>query len=231
MQPHARLTAARTPPSARQIGRFLAGDYAGTLCVLAVYYMVPIAVAVRIGPSVNAYFYMAWMVGGVLDLFAVNMATSLTVEGAFDEATLAANCRVALRRTMLILVPIAAGVAFGSPIALGLFGSSYAAHGARVLELLAVATLPKALTELYLGALRAQSRTSMIALIQGIRAVLILGLAFALTGIMGTVGAGIAVLASQLVVAAMVAPGLLSLLRRRSPLSALPIPAALPGHQ
>ncbi len=230
MQPHARLTAARTPPSARQIGRFLVGDYAGALCVLAVYYLVPIVVAARIGPSVNAYFYMAWMVGGVLDLFAVNMATSLTVEGAFDEATLAANCRAALRRTMLILVPIAAGVAFGSPVALGLFGSLYAAHGARILELLAVATLPKALTELYLGTLRAQSRTSMIALIQGIRGVLILGLAFALTGIMGTVGVGVAVLASQLVVAAMVAPGLLSLLRRRPPQSARPILAALPGR-
>jgi O-antigen/teichoic acid export membrane protein len=229
MQPHARLTAARTPPSARQIGRFLVGDYAGALCVLAVYYLVPIVVAARIGPSVNAYFYMAWMVGGVLDLFAVNMATSLTVEGAFDEAALAANCRAALRRTMLILVPIAAGVAFGSPVALGLFGSLYAAHGARILELLAVATLPKALTELYLGTLRAQSRTSMIALIQGIRGVLILGLAFALTEIMGTVGVGVAVLASQLVVAAMVAPGLLSLLRRRPPLSVRPIPAALHG--
>ena len=97
MQPHARLTAARTPPSARQIGRFLVGDYTGALCVLAVYYLVPLAVAARTGPSVNAYFYVAWMVGGVLDLFAVNMAASLTVEGAFDEATLAANCRTALR--------------------------------------------------------------------------------------------------------------------------------------
>jgi O-antigen/teichoic acid export membrane protein len=213
MQPHARLTAARTPPSARQIGRFLAGDYAGALCVLAVYYLVPIAVAARTGPSANAYFYMAWMVGGVLDLFAVNMAASLTVEGAFDQASLAANCRAALRRTMFLLVPIAAAVAFGSPAALGLFGPQYAAHGARILQLLAAATLPKALTELYLGALRAQSRTTMIAFIQVTRCVLILSLAFVLTGIMGTVGAGVAVLASQVAVAAMVAPGLLSLIR------------------
>ena len=220
MQPHAQLTAIRTPPSARQMGRFLAGDYTGALCVLAVTNLVPLAVAARVGPSMYAYFYMAWMVGGTMDLFAVNMATSLTVEGAFDEARLAANCRAALRRTLLILVPISAGVAVAAPVALRLYGPGYAAYGARVLQLLAVAALPMALIEMYLGALRAQSRTSAVAFIQGIRGVLILGLAFVLTGIMGMVGAGLAFLVSQVAVAAMVMPGLLSLLRRRPALAA-----------
>lgn len=220
MQPHARLTATRTPPSARQIGRFLAGDYTGALCVLAVTFMVPVAVAVRVGPSANAYFYSAWLVGTTLDLLSVNMATSLTVEGSFDEETIAANCRAALRKTMLILTPAAAVVICAAPLLLGLFGPQYAAHGTRILQLLALATLPKALTEMYLGTLRAQSRTSLIALIQGIRGILILGLAFALTGLMGTTGAGIAVLASQVIVAAAVTPSMLPLLRRKPSLSA-----------
>lgn len=224
MQPHARLTAARIPPSAGQIGRFLAGDYTGALCVLAVTFMVPVAVAARVGASANAYFYAAWMVGGTLDLLSVNMATSLTVEGAFDEETVAANCLAALRRTMLILVPAAVIVIGTAPVALGLFGPLYAAHGTHILRLLALATLPRALTEMYIGALRAQSRTSLIAFIQGVRAILILGLAFALTGVMGTTGAAIAVLASQVIVAAAVAPSMLSLLRRKPSLSARSIP-------
>jgi O-antigen/teichoic acid export membrane protein len=225
--PHARLTATRTPPSARQIGRFLAGDYTGAMCVLAVTNLVPVVVAATIGPSVNAYFYIAWMIGGTLDLFAVNMATSLTVEGAFDAETIAANTRAALWRTMIVLVPIATVVAVGAPFALRLFGPQYAAQGARILELLAVATLPKALTEMYLGALRAQSRTSRIALIQGIRAVMILALAFTLTAVMGTVGAGVAVLVSQFAVALIVAPGMLTLLRYR-PAPRVQEPAASP---
>lgn len=224
MQPHARLTASRLPPSARQIGRFLAGDYTGALCVLAVTFMVPIAVAARVGASANAYFYAAWMMGVTLDLLSVNMATSLTVEGAFNEETIAANCLAALRRTMLILVPAAAVLICAAPVALGLFGPLYAAHGTRILRLLALATLPRALTEMYLGALRAQSRTSLIAFIQGIRGILILGLAFALTGVMGTTGAGIAVLASQVIVAAAVAPRMLSLLRRKPSLDTSPTP-------
>ncbi len=208
MPRHQLLTGARQPPAARQIGRFLAGDYVGALCMLAVSSLLPIAVAVRSGPSMTAYFYMAWTVGGVLDLLAVNMATSLTVEGAFDSQTLAANCRSALRRMLIILVPAATLVALIARPALSLYGPRYAAYGAPILELLALATLPKMLTELYLGALRAQSRARLVAVIQVTRCVLILGLAVGLTAVLGITGAGIAALASQLVIALAILPGL-----------------------
>ncbi len=205
---HAQATADRSPPTGKQIARFLAGDYTGALCVLASTTLVPVLVAMRTGPGLYAYFYIAWIIGGTLDLFAVNMATSLTVEGSFDAATLAVKCRAALRKAILILVPIAVGLALLAPRVLALFGAGYSAHGALILELLAVATLPKTVTEIYLGALRAQSRTSLIALVQGIRCALVLGLAVALTGLVGIVGAALAVLASQVLVAAAVAPGL-----------------------
>ncbi len=205
---HARLTADRAPPTGRQVRRFLAGDYTGSLCVLATTGLLPVTVAARSGPRMTAYFYMAWIIGGTLDLFAVNMATSLTVEGAFDAAPLAVNCRAAMRRAMLLLAPLAAVLVLIASPALGLFGTGYAVHGAPILELLAAATLPKAGTELYLGTLRAQSRTSLVAIIQGSRCLLVLGLAFALTGPLGIVGAGVAVLAGQVLVAAAVAPAI-----------------------
>jgi O-antigen/teichoic acid export membrane protein len=214
---HQLLISGHRPPGARQIGRFLAGDYTGALCMLAVSNLVPIAVAVRIGPGMNAYFYMAWTVGSVLDLLAVNMATSLTVEGAFDGQTLAVNCRSALRRTLFILLPAAAVVALLARPALGLYGPRYADYGAPILELLALATLPKTLTELYLGALRAQSRTRLVAVIQVTRCVLILGLALGLTAVMGMTGAGIAALATQSVVAVAILPGLRRVLAASRP--------------
>jgi len=208
MPRHQRMTADRLPPTLGQIGRFLVGDYTGNLCMLAVTNLVPVVVAARITPGMNAYFYMAWNIGGTLDLFALNMATSLMVEGAFERATLAANCRAALRKTMFILIPVAVGLVVLAPHALSLFGSAYAMHGAPILKLLGVATLPKALIELYLGALRVQNRTALIALVQAVRCVLVLGLTVVLTGAMGIVGAGVAVLVSQAAVAVMVSPGL-----------------------
>lgn len=209
---HAGRASDSTPPSSRQVGRFLVGDVTGALCLLATVNLVPVLVAVIVGPGTNAYFYMAWTIGIMIDLLAANMALSLTVEGSFDPAGLARHAKAALRRTMLLLLPIAIGTVLLAPWILGLFGPGYARVGAPILELLAVATLPRTVTELYLGALRAQSRTKLVALVQGVRAALILGLTLVLIKVMGIAGAGVAVLVSQLIMAAAVAPGLVRLL-------------------
>jgi O-antigen/teichoic acid export membrane protein len=205
---HTQLTSGRAPPTTRQVGRFLLGDYTGALCLLAIGNFIPVIVAAGIAPRTYAYFYMAWMIGGTLDLLAVNMAMSLTVEGAFDAATLAANCRAALRRTACIVVPVAGGIALLAHWVLGFYGAGYAQGGALILELLALATLPKAATELYLGALRVQSRISLIALIQGARMAVVLVLAIVFTRRFGVTGAGMAVLAGQTLIALAIVPGL-----------------------
>ncbi len=210
---HANKQVTQPPPSRAQVGRFLAGDVSGALMLLASISLVPVLVAMFVAPGTNAYFYVAWTIGVTIDLLAANMALSLTVEGAFDPVKLAVHARAALRRISLILVPVALGAALLAPWILGLFGPGYAKYGAPILILLAAATLPRTLTEIYLGALRAQNRTSFVALVQGARAALILGLTIALTKSMGIVGAGVAVLISQLVLAIAVAPALLRILR------------------
>ncbi len=205
---HTVATQGFRPPSNRQIGRFLAGDYSGALCLLATVSLIPVVVAARTDAAAIAYFYVAWVIAGMVDMIGINMGMSLTVEGAFQAATLAVNCRKALRRVASMLTPCAVLLALLAPWWLRLFGTAYAAHGATVLELLAVATLPRAVTEVYLGALRAQNRTSLVALIQAARAVLMLGLAVPLVSAVGTVGAAIAVLASQSVIALVISAGL-----------------------
>jgi O-antigen/teichoic acid export membrane protein len=206
---HTAATIDVEPPTNRQIGRFLAGDYSGAMFLLATSNLVPVLVAAMISDVKNtAYFYMAWLVGGILDLVAVNMAISLTVEGSFDTSSLADHCRRALKKIGLLIVPAAGLIALLAPWGLGLFGPGYAREGAPILQLLALATLPKTLTEVYLGALRAQSRTRMVAIVQGIRATIMLGLTVWLVETMGLIGAGVAAVVTQVVVAAMISPAL-----------------------
>jgi O-antigen/teichoic acid export membrane protein len=212
---HVDATQGATPPSWRQIGRFLAGDYFGAMCLLVTLSLVPVVVAARTNAATNAYFYVAWLIVAIVDMIGVSMGMSLTVEGAFDAANLAANCRKALRRAATMLMPCAVLLAAFAPWWLRLFGPGYAAHSARALELLAVATVPRAVTEVYLGALRAQNRTSLVAVIQAARAVLMLGLTVTLAGIAGTVGAGMAVLATQAVIAVSISVGLWRVLAGR----------------
>jgi O-antigen/teichoic acid export membrane protein len=206
---HTAATIDVEPPTSRQIGRFLAGDYSGAMFLLATTNLVPVLVASMISDVKDtAYFYMAWLVGGILDLVAVNMAISLTVEGSFDASSLAQHCRRALQKIGLLIVPSAGLIALLAPWGLGLFGPEYAKVGAPILQLLALATLPKTLTEVYLGALRARSRTRPVAIVQGIRAALILGLTVWLVKVMGLIGAGVAAVVTQAVVAAVISPGL-----------------------
>ena len=202
-------------PTIRDVGRFLAGDYVGALFTLGVVYLVPVVVAAQVGPTTTAYFYIAWIIGGVIDLLAVNMAISLTVEGTLDIDRLGDNTRAALRRIVQILLPIVTAAVVLAHPALGVFGANYARSAAPLLQLLAVSALPRALVELYVGALRAQSRTRQLALVQGLRCVMIVGLAVPLTVAFGITGTGWAVLVGQSITAAVIAPGLVGVLGHR----------------
>jgi O-antigen/teichoic acid export membrane protein len=166
-------------------------------------------VAAHIGPATNAYFQMAWALGMMLDLLALTLSLSLTVEGSFDLSGLAASTRAALRRTFTLLVPVIVLVVAAAPIGLRFFGHEYAAKGAPLLQLLAVATLPKALIELYVGVLRVQSRTRLIALIQGARFAGVLTLVPMFTDPAHLYPIGLVVLGINTVVAAAVLPSLL----------------------
>ncbi|NYI08120.1 lipopolysaccharide biosynthesis protein [Allostreptomyces psammosilenae] len=198
----------RPPPTAREIRRFLLGDYTGALCLLAVTYLLPVLVAARFEPSVNAYFYVAWMVGGTVDLLGLNMAASLTVESSYDSRRLAVNARAALARMLRILVPLTVVLVVAAPWILSVFGPGYAASGSGLLRVLALAALPRALIELYLGVLRSLSRTGRVAAVQAAVCALVLGGSVPLGAWFGIVGVGLAVLAGQTVVMLATLPGL-----------------------
>ncbi|WP_345439000.1 hypothetical protein [Actinoallomurus vinaceus] len=212
---HVAATAGDRPvPTGAEIGRYIAGDYTGTLFYYALCNLVPVVVAARLDARTNAFFYLAWVLGATVDVLAVNMATSLTVEGAFDAGGLAAACRSALLRMTLILVPVTVVLLFGASTGLSLFGEGYARHGAPLLRLLALATLPKALIEVYIGVLRVRRRTRRVAVLQGVRFAGVLALVLALPG---TTGPGYAVLAVSVALALAVAPALLRVIRTATP--------------
>ncbi|MEV4837274.1 hypothetical protein AB0K05_22310 [Nonomuraea sp. NPDC049486] len=165
---HMRQTAERHPhpPGLREIGRFLSGDFPGTLSVLAIVYLVPVAVATQVSEATFGRFSMAHTLGCMIELLAMNMAVSLTVEGSFDRSQLAVNCRNALRRALMIIVPIIVVAVAAAPLILQIFGDSFAAEGTLLLRLMALAVLPRVLIEIYLSALRAQGEVRKLAFLQ-----------------------------------------------------------------
>ncbi|GHH18390.1 lipopolysaccharide biosynthesis protein [Streptomyces lanatus] len=204
------------PPSLREIGRFLAGDYTGSLFSLAVVYLIPVIVAAQVSSEDNAYFYITATIGGTVNLLAINMGASLTVEGAHDPGRLAANTRAALKRMARIMLPVAAILFFGAPWILGVFGPGYADAATPLLRWFAVGGLLRVVMETYFAVLRAQSRTAGLAWLQGLLCALVLGLTLVLLPRMGLTGAGVAEIAALSVIVAIAAPKLYRTARANS---------------
>ncbi|GGL73912.1 hypothetical protein GCM10010129_16970 [Streptomyces fumigatiscleroticus] len=201
------------PPKLKEMGRFLAGDSLGALFSLAMINLLPVMVAVRFTAAENGYFYVAYTVGGTMEFMAINMASSLTAHASHDPRRLADGVRGALRRMTLLLVPVVAVLVALAPQILAPFHPDYAEHGSTVLRLLAAGALPRVVVELYIGVLRVQGRTGMLAAVQGAMCTLVLGSAALLFAPTGIAGAGWAVLLSMTVVALVCVPGLRSALR------------------
>ncbi|KQX71600.1 hypothetical protein ASD48_10370 [Streptomyces sp. Root1310] len=202
------------PPRLRELGRFLAGDSLGALFSLAMINLLPVMVAVRFSAAENGYFYVAYTVGGTMEFMAINMASSLTAHASHDPRQLAEGVRGALRRMTLLLVPVVLVLVVFAPQILLPFHEDYAEHGTTVLRLLAAGALPRVVVELYIGVLRVQGRTGVLAALQGAMCTLVLGSAAVLFAPAGIAGAGWAVLISMTLIAAVSAVGLRSALRR-----------------
>ncbi|WP_450169320.1 lipopolysaccharide biosynthesis protein [Streptomyces chengmaiensis] len=219
----------REPPSVRDIGRFLAGDSVGALFSLAMINLLPVMVAVRFDAAHNGFFYIAYTVGGTMEFMAINMASSLTAHASHSPESLASGVRGALRRMAVLLVPVVLVLMVFAPQILAPFGADYAQHGTTVLRLLAAAALPRVLVELYIGVLRVQGRTGVLAALQGTMCFLVLGSAALLMGPAGISGAGLAMLLSMTAMALLSVPGLRAALagrgRRLPPSARLGYPA------
>ncbi|WP_069761223.1 lipopolysaccharide biosynthesis protein [Streptomyces sp. LUP47B] len=216
------------PPSLREIGRFLAGDYTGSLFSLAVVYLVPVIVASQVSSQDNAYFYITTTIGGTCNLLAINMGASLTVEGSHDPSRLAANTRAALKRMARIMLPVAGILFFGAPWILGVFGAGYADAATPLLRWFAVGAVLRVVMETYFAVLRAQSRTSGLAWLQGLLCAMVLGLTLLLLPRMGLTGAGVAEISSLAVIVALAAPKLYRTIRH-APAAEVPASAAPDG--
>ncbi|MFI6205475.1 lipopolysaccharide biosynthesis protein [Streptomyces sp. NPDC051041] len=201
------------PPTFGEIRRFLAGDSLGALFSLAMINLLPVMVAVRFSAAENGYFYVAYTVGGTMEFMAINMASSLTAHASHDPRRLADGVRGALRRMALLLVPVVAVLVVFAPQILLPFNADYAEHGSTVLRLLALGALPRVVVELYIGVLRVQGRTGVLAAVQGAMCALVLGSAAVLFSPAGIAGAGWAVLLGMTLVAVVCVPGLRSALR------------------
>jgi O-antigen/teichoic acid export membrane protein len=215
--PRLRSLRASRLPDWRVLRRFVALDYIGYLFMQAGSNVLPLLVTARLGAVANGRFYVAYAVGGALELVAYNFGMSLTIESSRDQSRLALYTRQILRRGLLLFTPGVILLCLGAPLLLAAFGKEYAHASLMVLRLLVLAVLPKLLIAIFVAVCRVRKRVDRIIVVQAVTSTLVLSLSLASMGRIGIVGVGVAYLVSQTVVAAAVLPSLVRLMRTAEP--------------
>ena len=186
----------------RQVIRMATGNYGGNLFALVGNMYLPILVANQAGAAEAAYFFIPWMICISLQLVALNVTTSLTVEAALDMPKLRRLSRQALAHSMRLVAPLAALTALVAPLGLLIFGQEYADSGTNLLRILAIGAIPNVIVALGIGVARINHRGGFVVVVQGLQFAIVLGLSALLVPEIGVVAVGWTWTGSQFLLAA-----------------------------
>ena len=184
------------PTMRSAIVRFAIGDAIGGLFTQVWTYVLPILIAISLGPSINALFYTSFLFSSTIDQVAANYASPLIVEGAHAPETTPVLIRLTLRHIFRIVLPTVAALIIVSPWLLRAFGDKYAT-AAPLLDMLLVACIPKAVSTVYYACCRVQRTTRKSAFMQAYVCTATLSGAVLFSHIFGLLGVGAAIVAVQ----------------------------------
>lgn len=185
----------------KNIGQYSSGNYLATLLTTAPVFLLPLMVINILGPESNAYFYVAWMIAGVIFAIPRAISSSLFAEGSHFEERLRENVIRSTKFSFLLLVPIVILVILVGKWLLLAFGQSYSANGEYLLQILAISSLPLSINLIYTSTLRVTNRIKELIIIRGLIAIIVLFASYIIMPTSGIIGIGYAWLGAQGVVA------------------------------
>ena len=141
--------------------------------------VLPFLVTVIFAAHVNAAFYTAWMIFGVVLLVPASLTTVLFTIGALQPALIAARTRFSLWLSAVASLVAGAGFYVLGDWVLGWFGASYAQTGGPVLKVLGLAVFGVALKHHYIAVQRLNGRMVRAAAVLGVGGILELACAIA----------------------------------------------------
>ena len=161
--------------------RFSLKNYPGALLDGAPSFLLPVLVFSLVGPTANAYFYIAWSISGVVALIAVAIGQVTLRESATSDSQ-----RTLARRAMTLAL-VVTGIAvltlsLAAGLVLHIFGSAYSGKAVLPVRLLLLSAVPGAYLTITTALLRGRKRYG---------AVNQAGIAYAGLSIGGAVGFGV----------------------------------------
>ena len=184
----------------RAIWRYSTGNYFAALLAAAPPLILPIMIVNLTSGQQNAYFYVAWMIAGLLQAIPLAISQSLFAEGSHFEGRLAFNAWRAFKFALLLLVPAILIILLAGKWLLLVFGESYSANAQTLLMVLALSSLFTGVNNIYYAILRVRGRIRELTALRGIVALVVLTVSGLIVTRVGIVGIGYAWIGTQAVV-------------------------------
>ncbi len=185
----------------KNMWRYSGGNYLANLFMTCLPFILPLMVVNLLGAEQNAYFYVGWMIAGLLSAIPAAVSQSLFAEGSHFEDKLKENVTRSLKFTYLLLVPAVIVLVLVGKWLLLAFGQSYSANALHLLWVLSLSSLPSALSYIYTGILQVTGRIRELIAIWGFIALGTFLASYLVMPATGIVGIGYAWLGAQTIVA------------------------------
>lgn len=192
-----------------KVVRYLAGDYGAALLSQGSKNLLPLLVVAVLGREANAFFYVAFLVASGLGTLADALSTSLLAEASQAGAELGPLARRSAARFCKFVLPAGVALAAAAPLVLFPFGPEYVERGATLLRLLVAGVLIHGVIVLFFAMERIRGHVARIVWGEAVIFVLVAGGAVVGMRVDGLRGLGLAWLAAQTVMAAVVGPATL----------------------
>lgn len=184
----------------KKMFRFSSGNYLAHFFVIAPALILPLVITNLISPETTAYFYVALMIAGLLYIIPGAISSPLIAESSRNKNNLKKNVKKAFKFTFILLGLGVIIVLIAGKYLLLLFGKEYSENGFRLLQILALSSIPAAVTILYVAIKNVQHRIKTVVLINFLMAISILVLSYSLLNY-GLIGIGIGWLLGKSLVA------------------------------
>lgn len=195
------LTPSLNRPLISEMIRFSFSNYIANMVLSFTIYVLPIMVVSILDAESNAYFFIAWTIGGVLGTIQVATTTSLFAEGSSNENTFISDIWGCFKMTYFLLIPLAVIVFLAADKLLLIFGTAYSVKGAPLLRTMCISVLPLSLNGIYFSILRVKNRTKTLIILASLLATITLVISYLFLARIGIIATGIGWLTSQTIVA------------------------------
>jgi len=181
----------------KDIWRYSAGNYLVSIFSASPSLLLPLIIVSLVSPEQNAYFYIAWMMSGLLLAIPHAVSVSLFAEGSHFEGQLVANARRSFKFIVLLLVPATILLVLLGKWLLLLFGENYSSNALTLLWILGASSLFTGVNTIYYSVLRVRGRIKELIAIRALIALAVLITSILIMPTLGIVGIGYAWIGAQ----------------------------------